>query len=455
MKERGELARRLGQFDATCVVIGAIIGVGIFFSPGQIARTAGSANVALITWTAGALAALCGALTFARLGRLYPRAGGQYEILRDATGPFSGYLCTVIHGTAIIPGSAAVIAIICAQNLVTLVAGREASAGEAAVLAQALIWGVVLANCAGVRAGAGLQNFTVVIKLLLLAAIVGGAFLVTAPAAGAASAAGAGGGALPSDTAGAIGGGVLGAVMAGLIPAFFAYGGWQQVLWMAGEVRDAERKVPRAILIGMAVVVLIYLAANWAYFTLLGFEGVVHAKALAAEAMQRVSGDWGARAVAAGVTISALGVLNAQFLAGPRLIYAAARDGRFFSAFAHVPARVQTPVASILGLGAVSSLLLFLAGADGIDPLTAWVVVPDAVFMILTALALPLLARRRGELLGKWVLIAVLLFVLVEAAAVAGAVLNEAVHAAAIAGLVWMGCMALLWVVRFRRNASV
>lgn len=448
MSERGELARRLGQFDATCVVIGAIVGVGIFFSPGQIARTAGSTHVALITWTAGAFAALCGALTFARLGRLYPRAGGQYEILRDATGPFSGYLCTVVHGTAIIPGSAAVIAIICAQNLVTLVAGRDAAPGEAALLAQALIWSVVIANCIGVRAGAGLQNVTVVIKLLLLVAIVGGAMLVASPDAAGATVTGG-----VASAPGAIGGGVLGAVMAGLIPAFFAYGGWQQVLWMAGEVRDAERKVPRAILIGMAVVVLIYLAANWAYFALLGFEGVVHAKALAAEAMQRVAGEWGARLVAAGVTISALGVLNAQFLTGPRLIYAAARDGRFFSTFAHVPARVQTPVASILGLGAVSSLLLLLAGADGIDPLTAWVVVPDAVFMILTALALPLLARRRGEKLGKWVLAATLLFVLVEGAAISGAVLNEAVHAAALAGLVWMGCMALLWVVRFRCNA--
>lgn len=448
MSERGELARRLGQFDATCVVIGAIVGVGIFFSPGQIARTAGSTHVALITWTAGAFAALCGAITFARLGRLYPRAGGQYEILRDATGPFSGYLCTVVHGTAIIPGSAAVIALICAENLVTLVAGRDAAPGEAALLAQALIWSVVIANCVGVRTGAGVQNVTVIIKLLLLAAIVGGAvFLASAEQAGVTTVSSA------APEPGAIGGGVLGAVMAGLIPAFFAYGGWQQVLWMAGEVRDAERKVPRAILIGMAVVVLIYLAANWAYFELLGFEGVVHAKALAAEAMQRVAGGWGARVVAAGVTISALGVLNAQFLTGPRLIYAAARDGRFFSTFAHVPTRVQTPVASILGLGAASSVLLLLAGADGIDPLTAWVVVPDAVFMILTALALPLLARRRGESLGKWVLAATVLFVLVEGAAITGAVLNEAVHAAALAGLVWMGCMALLWVVRFRRSA--
>jgi APA family basic amino acid/polyamine antiporter len=448
MKTGGELARRLSQFDATCVVIGAIIGVGIFFSPGQIARTAGSSSIALATWGAGAFAALCGALCFARIGRNYPRAGGQYEILRDANGPFTGFLCTVINATAIIPGSAAVIAIICARNLVTLVAGREASAMEEAWLAQALIAGVVLANCVGVRSGASLQNFSVIVKLALLVAIVGGAFWMLTQAAPLSPVA------TQEATRPAIRGGVLGAVMAGLIPAFFAYGGWQQVLWMAGEVRDAERRVPRAILMGMAVVVAVYLLANWAYFALLGFDGVVGAKALAAESMQRVAGDFGARLVAAGVCISALGVLNAQFLSGPRLLYATARDGRFFSLFARIAPRAQTPVTSILALGVISALLLLLAGEDGIERLTAWVVIPDAVFMILTALALPILERRRGVSTGMGMLTATLVFVLVECAALVGAALNESVHAAALAGFVWMGCMALLWCFFFRRKTA-
>jgi APA family basic amino acid/polyamine antiporter len=242
--------------------------------------------------------------------------------------------------------------------------------------------------------------------------------------------------------------------MAGLIPAFFAYGGWQQVLWMAGEVRDAERRVPRAILMGMAVVVAVYLLANWAYFALLGFDGVVGAKALAAESMQRVAGDFGARLVAAGVCISALGVLNAQFLSGPRLLYATARDGRFFSLFARIAPRAQTPVTSILALGVISALLLLLAGEDGIERLTAWVVIPDAVFMILTALALPILERRRGVSTGMGMLTATLVFVLVECAALVGAALNESVHAAALAGFVWMGCMALLWCFLFRRKTA-
>ena len=452
MSDRPGLLRTLGPFDATCVVIGAIIGVGIFFSPGQIARTAGSTDLAMLTWGAAALAALFGAWSFAQLGRDYPKSGGQYEILKDAFGPFSGGLCVLTCISVIIPGSIAVIALICAQNLLPALAGRDASSAETLLYAHGLIWLLAAVNVVGVRWGAGVQNTTVIVKLGVLALVVACALFfsgggVASDAATASDAAAASASPLHS-----VQGGWLGALLAGLIPAFFAYGGWQQVLWLGGEVKNARRVLPLAILAGVGVVVVTYLAANWAYFHLLGFEGVARSKALAADALQQVLGSGAARLIAAGVTISAFGVLNVQFMAGPRLAFAAARDGRFFSVFGKVHQRFSTPAHAIVAMAACASLLLACAGADGLDPLTAWVVVPDAIFMILTAMALPLLRRRAHAHLRVplfcWLF--PVLFSLVELGAIGGACLDSSVRNAALLGLTWMSLLALLWWARFR-----
>lgn len=443
MSERAELSRALGPFDATCVVIGAIIGVGIFFSPGSIARTAGSTELAMLTWGAAALAALFGAWVFAQLGREYPKAGGQYEILKDAWGPLSGGLCVLTNITAIIPGSVAVIALICASNLMPALVGREATSSETEVLAHVLIWLLAAVNILGVRWGALLQNGTVIVKLAVLGLVVACAVFI--------------GGADANITAAAaplhpVQGGMFGALLAGLIPAFFAYGGWQQVLWLGGEVKNARKVLPLAILVGVGVVVLTYLSANWAYFELIGFDGVAGSKALAADALQGPLGSSGARIVAAGVALSALGVLNVQFMSGPRLAYAAARDGRFFSIFARVHSHCRTPIHAIIALAACASLLLLCAGSDGLDPLTAWVVVPDAIFMILTALALPLLRRRAAQPITLVCLLLPLLFSLVELGAIGGACLDTVVRNAALGGVVWVALLSLLWYACFRKG---
>lgn len=437
-----ELRRVLGLWDTCCVVIGAIVGVGIFFTPRDVAHVAGSAPAALLAWTLGGVVALLGALTFAELGRLRPLAGGQYHVLRDAYGRAPAFLFVFCNLTAVQAGAVAIIAIVCAQNLGVALHGAAPAGRWTIAVATLMTWGLVGANVVGVRAGAGLQNATVVLKLLTLGALVAVAALLDARGSATEPA---------TTTVGAHG-------FAGLIAAMtltlFAYGGWQQALWMAGEVKDAARIVPRAIVLGVVAVVALYLAVNWAYLDLLGLGGVRESRTLAADAFSAWSQDLGRRIAAAAVAVSAFGVLNAQFLTGPRLTWAMARDGQFFAPFAGLHPRFATPAAAVLLLGTLATVLTMGLGLDRTDVLTTGVVVVDAVFFALTGLALPVLRRRvaPGERGPAWVSGAAVAFAVLELLAIAGSVAERNMRLVALTGLGWIVAAALIWALFFRRR---
>lgn len=448
MNERGEpggeLKRVLGPFDATCVVVGAIVGVGIFFTPKKVASLGGDEATALTIWVLGGTVAILGALTFAVLGRLYPKVGGQYDILRDAWGAPFAFLYVFCNLTAIQAGAVAVISIVCAENLGVAATGQTPSSTTVMVLANALIVSLVCANVVGVRLGSNIQNVTVLAKLATLVAVMAlGVFL--------------GRHALePATPAAATGrqGSLLTVLFAGMIPAMFSYGGWQQALWMGGEVKDPLRNLPRAIIGGVLVVIVVYVGASWAYFRLLGYDGVVNSRALAAEAVSAVFPSFGGRAVALAVAFSSFGVLNAQFLTGPRLTYAMARDGRFFGVFGKLHHRFATPVPAILLLGGIAIALLLIAGRDGVDPLTAWVVVIDTLFFVLTGWSLVMLRRKHPEAakISRPFLVIPITFGALEAMAIYGALAMPEVRNASIIGLVWVGCAALIYAIFFRRR---
>lgn len=444
MAEPTELRRELSGLDATAVVIGAIIGVGIFFTPSRVAMVAGSAELAMWTWVIGGVIAMLGALTFAELGALIPRAGGQYDVLRDAYGPATGFVYVVCNATAIQAGAIGIIALVCVDNLAVLVHGEPLARWPTLGCAVGLVGGIALANAAGVRWGARIQNLTVVAKLATLLAVAAVALLSsTAPPAVAATE--------PTVTLSPVA-----AIAAALVPVLFAFGGWQQVLWMGGEVRQPERNLPRAILVGVLVVVLVYLAANWAYLDLLGHAGVAGAKTLAADAVASVYADAGRRAIALAVAVSALGVLNAQLLTGPRLLFALARDKRFFPSLGRIHATRGTPIPAIALLSGTAVALLLAAGADGIDRLLTGVVLVDAIFFGLTGLASLVLIRRYPHrerpvrMPGfPWV---PALFGLAELGVVIGAWLDPKVREAAVIGIVWMSVALVIYLVRFRRG---
>lgn len=438
------LRRVLGSFDATCVVVGAIVGVGIFFVPSHVAASAGSAELALLAWAAGGLIALAGALTFAELGVSFPEAGGQYVVLRAAYGPLPAYLFAFCNATAIQAGAIAIIALICAENAAIAAGVPSLAPAYTTALAAGLIVALAVANCLGVRWGAGVQNLTVLARLATLVAII---VLAVALAPDA-----------PPETAERQkvppAGPLPLMLFAAVVPTFFAYGGWQHALWIAGEVRNPSRNLPIAIVGGVIIVVAVYLAANWAYLALLGFQRVVASGALAADAVGSVWNAAGRRLVAGAVAISALGVLNAQLLSGPRLLYRMAGDGRFFGVFARVSRRFATPAAAICLLACMGLVLLLTTGRQQIDQLLTGVVFVDGVFFGLTGLAVFVLRARHRMRTGTRVFaypFAPAVFVLGEAAIMAGAYYEPGKRGAILTGVAWILAGLTLYLLRFRK----
>ncbi len=438
------LRRVLGRASATSIVVGAIVGVGIFFTPTSVARITGSGPLALWTWVAGGIVAMLGALTFAELGGMVDRSGGQYEILRDAYGSLVAFCFVFCNSTAILAGGIAIIGMICAENML-VVAGAMPGGAVVAVVAIAMIAALAGANVIGVRWGAGIQNATVIAKVIALWLIVGLAVVVARTGTHAT-------GVTPATPVRS--GSWLALMFAGLVPALFAYGGWQHALWVGGEVRDARRTVPFAIVAGVIVVVAVYVSTNWAYLRLLGYDAVANSHALAADAVSTVWPRTGARFTAAAVAVSAFGVLNEQILSGPRLLFGMARDGRFFSPFARTSTRFATPAPAIGLIAALAIALVAIAGKRGIDRLLTGVVLVDAVFFALTGAALIVLrVRRPGTPRAVRVPlypVVPALFVLLEGAIVYGAFQVASTRAAAWIGVVWIAAAVVLYSIFFR-----
>ncbi len=438
-------ARVLGPLDAACVVIGAIVGVGIFFTPSRVALLAGSPGLAMLTWCIAGVIALCGALTFAELGGRYHAAGAQYQILRDAYGPLPGFLFVFCNATAVQAGAIGIIAVICARNLAIAAGAHELDPRGQFLAASALIALVTIANLVGVKWGSRIQNLTVFSKVLTLIVITALALFLApnhpTPA--------------PTPASPASGNVILG-ILGALVPTLFAFGGWQHALWISGEVKDPARNLPRAILAGTVIVIAIYLLSNWAYLHLLGYQGVTTSKALAADAVSAVYPRFGARVIAAAVGVSAFGVLNAQLLSGPRLLQSMASDGRFFASFANLHPRFRTPIAAIALLSATALILLALAGFDGVDTLLTGAVFIDGVFFALTGAALIILRRRHAPAPGQFRVplypIVPLIFVIGELGVVAGSYVDRKTLAAALIGVGWIVAATLLYLVAFRKT---
>lgn len=439
------LRRELGAVSATSVVIGAIIGVGIFFTPTNVARIAGDGSLAMWIWAAGGLVALLGALTFAELGGMYGHTAGQYEVLRDAYGHLIAFCFSLCNATAIIAGGTAIISIVCAENLWTAITGAAPAGLTAVWLPAILLMAVAGANVVGVRWGAAIQNITVLAKvgaLLLMVAIA----CIAAPHVA------------PADTATTVAtSATVSRFFSGLVPTLFAFGGAHYALWVAGEMKNPRRDVPLALVAGVCIVIVVYLLANWAYLRLLGYDGVVASRALAADAVSVVWPDKGRRIIAGAVALSAFGVLNVQILSGPRLLYGMARDGRFFAVFGRPHPRFATPAAALMLVGGIAATLVIVAGKNAIDRLLTGVVIVDAVFFALTGTALIVLRRRRRDadrpVRVPLYPVVPLLFVALQLGVVAGAFQVEAVRTAAWLGLLSIGIAVVLYFARFRRSS--
>jgi APA family basic amino acid/polyamine antiporter len=373
-------ARRLGLFSGTLSVVGGIIGSGIFLNPAIVAQRTGSAALTLGAWVIGGVVALLGAFIYAELGRRSPRAGGGYVYLRDAFGPLPAFLSGWVLLLAVATGAIAAVAATFANYLVAL---TGAPANLALPIAVAAILILTLLNILGVAPGAYTQNLFTLLKLAALAGLLLVALLPHAPA----SVAPSGG----MGSGGAFAGG-LGVMGAALVPVLFAYGGWQQTNYIAEEIRDPERTLPRALVLGVLLVVAVYLLANVAYLRALGVTGLAASPAPAAETMQAWFGSRGRTFIAAGIVASTFGFLDLVILASPRVYQAMAADGAFPGAFARLHPRFRTPVAALL-VQALWALVLLSWRTYG--ELLDWVVFAD--WITFGSVALTLVVQRRKQ----------------------------------------------------------
>jgi len=345
-------ARRLGLFDATMLVVGGIIGAGIFLNPAVVAQRAPTALLTIGVWVLGGVVALAGAFVFAELGARKPEAGGGYVYLRDAFGPLPGFLYGWTQLLVINSGGIAAVAMTFASYTADLGGAGDTAIPYLAVGSIVVLSGI---NLLGIRSGAVVQNVLTVLKLAALAALIVVGF------GGLGGPGGPGGpGGLESGTGSTAWSAwpALTAIGTALIPVLFAYGGWQSTNFVAGEMREPRRDLPRALVIGVGIVVTVYVLANIVYVRVLGVPGLAASTAPASDVMRAVVGSGGATFIALGIAISTFGFLNLAILSAPRVYQAMAADGVFFGGAARLSDRSRVPAVAILIQGGWAALLV-------------------------------------------------------------------------------------------------
>jgi basic amino acid/polyamine antiporter, APA family len=372
------LARRLGLFDATMIVMGGIIGAGIFINPYVVARQVHTPALILTPWIAGGLIALAGAFVYAELADRRPEVGGQYAYIRDAFHPMVAFLYgwTLLLVTQ--TGGMAAVAMTFAAYFRELTGAGFPTPAIAVVALLAL----TIINCFGVRAGSNVQSTLMVLKIVAICVLIVVGF---AAHSGLRTAAAEERGTLPTSPF------PLPALAAAMVPVLFAYGGWQTASFVSGEMKAPRRDLPRALLIGVLGVVVLYVAVNLVCLRVLGPEGLAATTTPASEVMRRALGPAGARLIAAGIAISTVGFLSQGMLTAPRVYFAMARDGVFFEQVGRVDARSRAPVVAIALQGVWASVI---ALSGQYEQILNYVVAIDAVFFGLTGAALIVFRRR-------------------------------------------------------------
>jgi APA family basic amino acid/polyamine antiporter len=361
-------------------VVGGIIGAGIFLNPAIVAQRVGTSALTLAVWALGGAVALIGAFCFGELGQRLPQAGGTYVYLREGLGPLPAFLYAWALLLVIATGSIAAVAVAFANYTLGVLGRPDADARWLAGGAIALLTAV---NYLGVKPGAITTNIFSLLKLaalgLLIVAGLGGApGTITTPAP-------------------AVSTPPLLAVAAALVPVLFAYGGWQQTNFIAEEILEPELNLPRALVLGVAIVVSVYLLANVTYLRMLGPGGLATSTAPAADALRVPLGPAGGTLIGIGIAASTFGFLNLVIMVSPRVYQAMAADGHFFPRFARLHPRFRTPSAAIMVQGAWAMALL-ATGSYG--ALLDYVVFCDWIFFGLAVVALIVL-RRRARAAGE------------------------------------------------------
>jgi basic amino acid/polyamine antiporter, APA family len=367
--------RPLGALHVAAVVVGAIIGVGIFFTPASLARALPGPGWVLGVWALAGVVSLAGALVYAELGGRYPAAGGIYVFLREGFGPRVGPLLAFMYGSlqllVVQPGAMAVIAVVLVDHVAFLTGPLGPFGTPVAAVAAILLF--TGANLLGLRTGGRIQVAAAALKLsalgllLVLGLFYGDSSRTVAPRS-----------VIPE-------GGPFSWLLAGLIPALFSFGGAYHGTYIAGSVRDPERSVPRGIAGGIVVVLVAYLLVNVAFLGLLGHDGLAASKSPAAEATALALGPLAGKVLAVVIVVSAAGILNTVCLGFPFVVYAMAKDGLFFRAAGKLDERTGRPALAVATQGILASIAV-VVGASRVDVLLTGIAFADAFFQAAVAI---------------------------------------------------------------------
>jgi APA family basic amino acid/polyamine antiporter len=370
------LARQLGLFDATMLVMGGIVGSGIFINPYVVAQQVHTPALILGAWIFGGLIGVGGAFIWAELAATLPEVGGQYAYLREAYHPAVAFLYGWVLLLVIQTGGMAAVSITFARYFLELT-GTHTPDWLVATLALGTL---TLINCFGVKTGGRTQSALMVMKIVAIAALVvvglvlAGRHVTTTTAAEREWSLTSFGGAM--------------------VPVLFAYGGWQTANFLAAEVKEPKKNLPRGLLLGMLGVVVLYMAVNWVCLRALGPQALAATSTPATAVMRLALGQRGATFIAAAIAISTLGFLSQSILTAPRVYFAMADDGLFFRAVAWLNPRTRVPVVAIV-LQSVWTMVIALSGRY--EQILNYVIAMDFLFFGLTATTIFVFRRRAAR----------------------------------------------------------
>jgi len=443
MTEPVGFRRELGLVDAIVVVAGAVIGVGIFANPSNVARIVGDPTLMITAWAAGGLLALLGGFAYAELASRLPHVGGQYVYLARAYHPIVGFLYGIALLFIINGGGLAAVATIFASYVDSSFI-RLGPLGIRIVAAAALLV-LTAINVVGIRTGKRVNNALMALKLAGICALLGMAFF------------GAGTSATRFDAAlcHTADTGWSRLLFTALVPIMFSYAGWQTCGFLAGEIRDPARNLARANILGVALVVTLYVGLNVAYLRVLTASEIAASPAVAYEMARTVAGERGGRLVATLIVVSSLGLLSVIVQAAPRLYYAMARDGFFPRRAAVLHPRFHTPSFMLWFQAGVSIALL---ATNTYDELLSYVVFTEWLFFGLAVAGLFALRRRDPKPAGLVAMpghpVTTLLFVLAAAGIVVNTFFTYTTQSLVGSAILLAGALSYIFIAVRRRRAT-
>ena len=371
------MARQLGLFDATMLVMGGIVGAGIFMNPYVVAQQVHTPALILGAWVFGGIIAVGGAFIWAELAVTMPEVGGQYAYLRDAYHPMVAFLYGWVLLLVIQTGGMAAVSITFARYFLELTGMHM----QDWVVAIAALGVLTLINCLGVKAGGRTQSAFMVMKIIAIAALVIGGLTLTERH-------------MTTTTTVTDRAWSLSSFGAAMVPVLFAYGGWQTASFIAAEVKEPKKNLPRGLLIGVLGVVTLYTAVNWVCLRALGPQALAATTTPATAVMRLALGQQGAKFIAAAIAVSTLGFLSQSILTAPRVYFAMADDGLFFRGVAWLAPRTRVPVVAIV-LQSAWTIVIALSGRY--EQILNYVIAMDFLFFGLTATTIFVFRRRAAR----------------------------------------------------------